>query len=60
MCVAATARRRRQQARNGFRHMPPKVRPRYKVRDAAASARRLREQIATENRIRQTARNKSS
>lgn len=43
MCVAATAKRRRQQAANGYRHMAPLRRPRYKVRDSSTAAKRERE-----------------
>lgn len=53
MSVARTARRRRAQAANGFKHLPPRKRPNYKMRDLATSARheaRLRE---TAQRIRQ-------
>ena len=35
------AKRRRSQAKNGYAHMPPAVRPHYKKIAAAASARRL-------------------
>jgi hypothetical protein len=42
MGATSTAKRRRKQARNGYRHMGPMVRPRYKVRDASTAARRER------------------
>jgi hypothetical protein len=45
--------RRYKQAKNGFRHLSVRQRPNYKIRDAAASARRLQQQIATERRISQ-------
>lgn len=38
MTVAATAKRRRTQARNGYRHMAPLVRPRYRMAGRAALA----------------------
>lgn len=45
--------RRYKQALNKFRHLAPRQRPNYRQRDAAASARRLAQQIATERRIQQ-------
>lgn len=43
MTVTATAKRRRKQARNGYRHLPPRLRPNYKVPDAATARRRMME-----------------
>jgi hypothetical protein len=51
MSVARTARRRRQQAANGYKHMAPLKRPHYKKRDAGAAARHLARVIANERRI---------
>jgi hypothetical protein len=48
MCVAATAKRRRQQACNGYRHLSPRDRPRYKVRDVSQQKKRLEQLIARE------------
>lgn len=45
--------RRYKQALNKFRHIAKRQRPVYKQRDAAASARRLAQVIATERRIKQ-------
>lgn len=55
MCVAATSKRRRRQAANGFKHLGKKVRPNYKKRDAETSAKRLARIIATERRLKQKA-----
>lgn len=38
-CVTATAKRRRKQACNGFKHLPPRMRPRFKVRTTEAADR---------------------
>lgn len=51
MCIARTARRRRKQAANGYRHMSPLKRPHYKKVDAAKSAKRLRDRIEKEKRM---------
>ncbi len=40
-CVAATAKRRRKQAVNGYRHLGKMVRPRYKMKSLAKLDRRL-------------------
>lgn len=48
MCTASTAKRRRTQARNGYRHLPKMTRPRIKRTDAAASAKRLQQLIHRE------------
>lgn len=53
MCVAATARRKRRQAKNNYRHLAPLRRPRYKKRDAEKSARILARRIETEKRMKQ-------
>lgn len=50
-CVASTAKRRRRQAANNYRHMSKQERPRYKKRDADTSARRLQRLIDTERRM---------
>lgn len=50
--------RRYKQALNRYGHLAPRQRPNYKQRDAAASARRLAQQIATERRIAQGKRKK--
>jgi len=39
-CAAATARRRRKQAVNGYKHMAPMRRPHYKVRSKDTASRR--------------------
>jgi len=46
MCTAQTAKRRRRQAANGFRHMAPLKRPHYSKVDAGKAARREAEKIA--------------
>lgn len=51
MCVAATSKRRRLQARNNYSHLGKKVRPRYKKRDSETSARRLQRVIDNERRM---------
>ncbi len=53
MSVCSTAKRRRAQAKNGYRHLAPKQRPVYKKMDNETSARRLRRLIDTERRIKQ-------
>lgn len=53
MSAAQQAKARRRQAANGFKHLAKMQRPKYKKKDAAASARRLAEAIATERRIKQ-------
>lgn len=50
--------RRYKQALNNYRHLDKRSRPHYKRREAAASARRLAAQIATERRIAQGKRKK--
>lgn len=45
--------RRQRQAKNGFKHLAPRQRPNYKVRDVQASMRHEAKLRATENRIRQ-------
>jgi len=47
-CVTATAKRRRRQAKMGYRHIHKAKRPHYKRVDAATSAARLRAQIVAE------------
>lgn len=53
MSVCSTAKRRRRQANNGYRHLAKKQRPKYKVRDVNVSKRRLQRLIETERRISQ-------
>lgn len=48
MCVCATARRRRKQAVNGYRHIAPMRRPRFKLRSASMAAKRLAAIVARE------------
>lgn len=48
MCTASTAKRRRRQARNGYRHLAPLVRPHYKKTSEDKQARRLAQLIAGE------------
>ena len=40
MCIARTARRRRKQAANGYKHMAPLRRPHYLKMDAGKAQRR--------------------
>ena len=40
MCTASTAKRRRRQAVNGYKHLGPLKRPKYSKMDAGKSARR--------------------
>jgi hypothetical protein len=40
MCVARTARRKRKQAANGYRHLAPLRRPKFSKVDAGKSRRR--------------------
>lgn len=40
MCVAATARRKRRQAANGYRHLSKQRRPKYSKVDAGKARRR--------------------
>lgn len=55
MCTAQTAKRRRAQARNGYRHIGPLRRPHFNKRDAETSAKRLQRLIETERRMKQKA-----
>lgn len=48
MTVAATAKRRRRQAKMGFTHLAPQQRPRYKMADKVAAAARLAATVARE------------
>lgn len=54
-CVASTAKRRRRQSTNNYRHMGPMIRPKYKKSDADTSSRRLNRLIETERRMKQKA-----
>lgn len=53
MCTAATARRRRKQAANNYRHLSKQRRPHYNKVSADKSARREARKIETEKRMRQ-------
>lgn len=53
MCVAATAKRRRAQAKMGYTHMAPQDRPHYKRRSKEVASRHLQELIARERRMAQ-------
>ena len=53
MCTAATARRRRAQAANGYKHLSKQRRPHYNKISADKSARRESRKIETEKRMRQ-------
>lgn len=55
MCTASTAKRKRRQAANGYKHLGPMKRPHYLKRDAETSAKRLQRLIATERRMAQKA-----
>lgn len=48
MCTASTAKRRRRQARNGYKHIAPLRRPIFRVKDASKRAQRLAAVIAGE------------
>jgi hypothetical protein len=48
MCTASTAKRRRKQARNGYKHIAPLRRPIYHARSADKAARRLAALVAGE------------
>lgn len=49
MTVAATAKRRRRQAKMGFTNLAPQQRPHYKMADSATAQRRLEQTVAREN-----------
>ena len=51
--------RRYRQAKNKYRHLAPRQRPNYKMRDAATSARHLAKVMATEHRIKQAGKKKA-
>lgn len=51
MSVTATAKRRRTQARNGYRHLSKKQRPNYGKRSAQSSDKRLRATIEKQKAI---------
>jgi len=51
MCTSATAHRRRQQARNGYKHLSKQRRPHYRRTDATAAAKRLQQLIARERAL---------
>lgn len=53
MCTASTAKRRRRQAKNNYKHLPPRQRPHYVKRDASVSQKRLQRLIETERRMKQ-------
>jgi hypothetical protein len=52
-CACATAKRRRSQAANGYRHIHAKARPTYKKRAADVSQKRLQRLIENERRMKQ-------
>lgn len=52
MCVASTSKRRRKQAVNGYRHLSPMKRSRYKKSDNSTASKRL-ERIISRERERQ-------
>lgn len=51
MCIASTAKRRRRQAANGYKHLSPLRRPIYHKPDIAKQSRRLRDRIEREKRM---------
>jgi len=51
MCTAATAKRRRKQANNNYRHLSPQDRPHYVKRDVGVSASRLQRLIEKQRAI---------
>jgi hypothetical protein len=53
MCVSRTARRRRKQAANGYRHLSKQRRPHYAKVTADKSARREARKIENEKKMRQ-------
>lgn len=57
-CAAATAKRRRKQAVMGYKHLPPKQRPRYNVRSREVSERRDAKTRETRLRMMQKKRNR--
>lgn len=50
-CVTATAKRRRRQAVNGYRHMHPLRRPHYSIPSPVSSQRREAKKAATRARM---------
>lgn len=52
MTVASTAKRRRRQAANGYRHLAPLRRPKYSKIDAGKSRRRELQKIEKEKQMR--------
>lgn len=53
MCIAATAKRRRRQSVNGYRHISPLRRPHYNKVDPGKSARREATKVANLKRMSQ-------
>jgi hypothetical protein len=53
MCVAATARRRRAQASNHYRHIAPLRRPKFKLRDVDTSTKRLKRLVEKQKMMQQ-------
>lgn len=51
MCVTATAKRRRRQAKNNFNHISGREKPIYKKRSAESSAARMASMIERQRRI---------
>lgn len=52
MCGQQAAKRRRSQAKGGWKNLAPQVRPHYKKRSVAASQRKLEAWIEKENVMR--------
>lgn len=48
MCVTATAKRRRRQAKQGYNHLAKKQRPIYRARSAEKATERLRRTLEAE------------
>lgn len=55
-CVTATAKRRRKQAVNGYRHMHPMRRPHFPIPNPVAAQRREAKRAATRARMIATSR----
>lgn len=52
MCTASTAKRRRRQAVNNYKHLAPLRRPKFNKVDAGKSQRRELRKIETEKKMR--------
>lgn len=55
-CVTSTAKRRRRQAVNGYRHMKPRDRPHFPIPSPVASQRREAKKTATRQRMQSVSR----